>query len=101
MDNTNANHPFIGRYVIIRTYSEGVHIGVLKRFKEREAELTDCRRIWSWSGANTLHEIANKGVGSASRVSDAIETILLTQVGEIIPVTPESEKNLRNAGWAT
>lgn len=99
MSNIQA-HPFIGRYVIIRTYSEGVHIGVLRRFEGREVELTDCRRIWSWQGANTLHEIALRGVHTGSRVSEAIEAILLTQAGEIIPVTPEAEANLRAAGWA-
>lgn len=91
---------FVGKYVVVRTYSAGVHVGVLKSRNGQECVLTDAKRIWSWTGANTLHEIASKGVEKTSKISDSVDSILLMQVIEIIPTTKEGEKCLRGAGWA-
>jgi len=90
----------IGRYVVVRTYSAGVHVGVLAARDGREVTLTDARRIWHWYGANTLNEISLKGVGAKSRVALAVPEILLTEAIEVIPATPEAEANLRDAAWA-
>ena len=89
----------IGRYVVVRTYSAGVHVGVLKSRDGREVVLTEARRIWSWQGANTLNEIANLGVGDGSRVSDAVSLIELTEAIEIIATTDAGEMALRAAKW--
>lgn len=89
----------VGKYVIVRTYSAGVHVGVLKSCDGTEAVLTDARRIWKWVGANTLSEISLRGVGDGSRVSDAVAEITLTQAIEIIPTTAAAEANLRGAKW--
>lgn len=83
-----------GKYVIVRTYSAGVHAGILKSHKDTEVVLTKARRIWYWKGAFTLNEIANKGIGEGSKLSDVVPEILLTQSVEIIPCTKEAQKNL-------
>lgn len=54
------------RYVCIRTYSAGVHFGYLKSCVEARdgyyaVELLQARRMWSWSGANTLSDLAENG----------------------------------------
>ena len=46
----------LGKYVVVRTYSAGVHIGVLRERAGKEVVLGDARRLWSWSGALTLNE---------------------------------------------
>ena len=89
-------------YVVVRTFSAGVHVGVLE---SRSAAgklviLSDARRIWRWMGANTLHEISLHGVGPGSRVSEPVASIFLTEAIEIIPCTPEGEKSLREATWS-
>lgn len=89
----------IGKYVVIRTYSAGVHIGVLKAHDGSLATLTDARRIWSWDKANTLHEIANNGVGDGSRVSEAVTEIAVNGVIEVIATTAAGEASLRGAKW--
>lgn len=86
-------------YVIVRTYSAGVHCGKLVRREGREVTLTDARRIWYWRGRNTLNEIANRGVGEGSRVSEPVAEITLTEAIELIACSQESVKNLRAAGW--
>ena len=52
------------RVVLVRTYSAGVHVGTLVSREGRDVVLADARRIWSWRGANTLHEISLRGVGA-------------------------------------
>ena len=46
------------KYVIVRTYSAGVFAGYLISQKGKEVTLTDARRIWFWSGAASLSQLA-------------------------------------------
>lgn len=88
------------RYVVIRTYSAGVHVGYLAERRGKEVDLVDARRIWNWVGANSLHEIALRGVGSGSRVSEPVSAITLTEAIEVITCAPDAIKNLRGAAWS-
>ena len=88
------------KYVVIRTYSAGVHVGELSDRRGQEVDLVNARRIWSWKGANTLHEIANSGVSTGSRVSQTVAAITLTQAIEIIECTDAARKNLEAASWS-
>jgi hypothetical protein len=86
-------------YVIVRTYTAGVHFGELKSRDGKEVVLTDAKRIWAWKDANTLHEISLRGVGKGSKVSEAVGKITLTEAIEVIPVTKAAEENLKGAAW--
>ena len=44
-------------YVVVRTYSAGVHVGELKSRKGKEVVLINARRLWKWCGAFTLSEL--------------------------------------------
>ena len=90
-----------GLYVVVRTYSAGVHVGVLVSRRGTEVQLTDSRRIWSWEGANTLNEMALRGVGPASRVSEPVLRHEITEAIEVLYCTKEAEANLRGAKWST
>lgn len=90
----------LGKYVVVRTYSAGVHVGVLTGHIRREVSLRHARRIWRWDGANTLNEMSLRGVGDQSRVSEPVEEIILLDAIEIIPCAKEGEDNLRAAKWA-
>lgn len=83
----------IGKVVLVRTYSAGVHYGKLTERAGDECVLEDARRIWSWSGAFTLSTIATKGVRSA-KMPNKVEAILLTGVIEVIPMTSYAIKVL-------
>ena len=90
----------IGKTCLIRTYSAGVHFGTLVKRKKREVTLGGARRIWSWTGANTLNEIATKGIDAGkSRVSEPVESIVLTEAIEIIPMTEEACASLASCAW--
>ena len=88
--NTNnklEESPFIGKVVIVRTYSAGVHIGTLLEKNGMNTLLRDARRVWRWRGAFTLSEVSVKGIDTGSRISCAVDMIELTESVEIIPVT--------------
>ena len=78
----------IGKHVVVRTYSAGVHIGTLVELEGKAALLRDSRRLWKWGGAFTLSEVATTGINpSQSRMSVSIPDIVLTEVIELIPTT--------------
>lgn len=77
----------IGPECIIRCEASGVHIGTIKSRDGREIELLNARRLWSWSGAFTLNEIATKGVSRKnSKISVNVPTITILDAIEIIPI---------------
>lgn len=90
----------IGDIVLVRTYSAGVHFGTLARQNGKEVELQKARRIWSWVGANTLHEIALHGVGKDSRVSEPVPEIALTEAIEIIPMSEAAVAAMEGVAWS-
>lgn len=84
-----------GDFVLIRTYSAGVHFGTLIHREGKEVHLKNARRLWSWNGALSLSEVAMKGIKlSESKVSVPVDEIILTQAEEIIIVSKNS--NLPN-----
>lgn len=88
------------KFVVVRTYSAGVHFGYLESRKGKEVVLSSARRIWRWFGANTLNEVANNGVASNSKVSEAVSEIELTEVIEVITCSDKGREALENATWA-
>jgi hypothetical protein len=92
---TMKNNTMIGKYVVVRTHSAGVHVGVLKSKEGKEVVLTEARRVWYWIGAFTLSAVSQTGVGSESKISIAVPEIMLTEAIEIIPCSNAAEKKLR------
>lgn len=84
----------VGSFVLVRTYSAGVHCGILDECSGTAVLLKDARRIWRWSEAFSLNEMAVKGCGESSRISQPVKQILLTQAIEIIPCEEKAKANL-------
>lgn len=84
-------------YVCIRTYSAGVHCGYLKERNGKEVELVNARRIWKWSGAFTLSELATKGVTKPEecKIACIVPCIYLTEAIEIIPMTEDAADSIQ------
>jgi hypothetical protein len=85
----------IGKDVIVRTYSAGVHFGKMASRDGKEVVLNNARRIWYWEGAFTLSAIAQNGVAKSSKLSVEVPEILLTEAIEIIPCSEAASANLR------
>jgi hypothetical protein len=91
----------IGKVVIVRTYSAGVHVGTLIDRDGTCVTLTGARRVWRWRGANTLHELSLRGASleSFTRISEPVDRIDLTEAIEVIPCTEEAAQNLAVSRW--
>lgn len=86
----------IGKQVIVRTYSAGVHFGELASHTGKEVVLKNARRIWYWEGAFTLSAVAQSGVSKKSKLSVEVPEILITEAIEIIPCSEAATANLRS-----
>jgi len=84
-------------YVIVRTYSAGVFAGYLVKRKGQEVELKDARRIWYWSGAASLSQLAVDGTADPKncKFPVAVPKVELTQAIEILTCTPKAKKSIQ------
>ena len=84
------------KYVLVRTYSAGVHVGFLKERNVKEVTLLNARRIWSWSGAASLSQLAVDGTSQPDQCKFPCEVseILLTEAIEVIPMTEKAKKSI-------
>jgi hypothetical protein len=89
--NQSPANPFIGKRVLIRTYSAGVHIGTLVSVNGMEAHLKDALRLWKWEGGGlSLSAVATNGI-KGGRLNKTPE-VFLTNVIEIIPTSSAAEE---------
>ena len=85
------------KYVIVRTYSAGVFAGNLKSKKGQEVILNNARRLWYWSGAASLSQLAEEGTNDPANCKFPTEVteIELLQAIEIITVSKKAEKSIK------
>lgn len=82
----------LNKKVIIRSNRAGVFFGTLKKKNGDEVVLTDCRRLWSWSGAASLSQMAVDGVKNPEncKFTVAVPKIIILGVIEIIPCSEQA-----------
>ena len=82
-----TQHPMVGKYVIARCYTAGVHAGEVVSVDGENVILKDSRRLWSWSAIDgiALSGVAQSGIKSG-KVDVINPEIYLTGVCELIPV---------------
>jgi len=91
MNTHEIGQNLIGHRVIIRSNTSGVSIGLLTGLDvaTKTVTLDDAVRIWSWSGAFTLSEIATDG--AICRLAEHPDGILITDTGlEILPMADKA-----------
>ena len=81
--------------VLIRSYAAGVHFGYLKEEKFTEAgkvvTLVKTRRVYYWSGAASLSQIALEGVTNPNDCKITVE-IAENEIVNVIETLPLTEK---------
>lgn len=80
-------------FCIVRTYSAGVFAGYFDRkVKGKEATVYDAIRIWYWTGANSLSELAVHGTVKPTECKFGVnvEEIDLKEIIEVIPCTKKA-----------
>lgn len=85
-----------GRWVIVRTYNAGVFAGLIVSRRGQEVVMEQARRLWYWSGAASLSQLAQEGTKDPSncKFPVAVERVELLQAVEIIDLTPQAKKSI-------
>lgn len=89
------------KFYIIRTYSAGVWFGNIKQLNENSVILTNARRLWYWSGAASLSQLAVEGTKNPNDCKFTVtitdeEGVYLPQIIEVLPCTNEAVENIKS-----
>ena len=84
------------KYVIARTYSAGVFAGYLDKRDGKEATLLNARRLWQWSGAASLSQMAMEGTKTpeSCKFPCEVSQVTLTEVIELLDVTEKARLSI-------
>ena len=91
------------KYVIVRTSSAGVFAGELESRSGQEVVLINARRLWYWSGAASLSQLAMSGTShpKACKFPVAVGRVELLQAIEILDVTDAGRASIESVPvWA-
>lgn len=85
------------QYYIVRCDRAGVFAGHIKSREGREVVLTDVRRLWYWSGAASLSQLAVDGVKNPRdcKFTVTVPEITVLDAIEILPCSDKAEKCIR------
>lgn len=85
------------KFQIVRTYSAGVFAGEIKSRIGKEVVMVNARRLWYWSGAASLSQLAQEGTKDPSncKFPTPVSRVVLTEAIEILDVTPAAEKSIK------
>lgn len=77
---------------MVRTEKAGVFAGILAARVGDEAIVRNARRIWYWSGAASLSQLATRGTSKPNecKFPAPVSEVLLLGVIEIIPMTDDA-----------
>ena len=86
----------IGKKVIIRGSRSGVEFGTLVAKNGSEVTLENARRIWYWSGAASLSQLAMDGTTNPNscKFTVTVDSITILDAIEIIPCTDKAIKSI-------
>lgn len=96
IDEKEEENSMSNKYVIVRTYSAGVFAGELISRKGGEVVLHNARRLWYWSGAASLSQLAMEGVKNPDecKFPCEVDRIELLEAIEILDCTEISRKSI-------
>lgn len=85
------------QYSIIRAARAGVFAGEIKERIGSEVTLTNVRRLWYWSGAASLSQMAVEGVKKPEKCKFTVVVPEMTvmEVIEILPCSEAAEKSIK------
>src|SRR5882757_8736424 len=84
------------KFQIVRTYSAGVFAGFIESHKGQEVVMTNARRLWYWSGAASLSQLAQEGTMDPAncKFPIAVDRVTLLDAREILDVTKKAEASI-------
>lgn len=88
----------IGKKVIVRADRAGVFFGTLSAKGGNEVQLTDARKLYYWSGAAAIEQLALEGPGNPKQCQFTVVNKESSIMGviQIIPCTEKAITNIEN-----
>ena len=86
------------QYYIVRCDRAGVFFGRITDRRGNEVDMADVRKVWYWSGAAAVEQLAMDGVKNpeACRITVEVPQMTVMEAIQIIPCTDEATENLRS-----
>ena len=86
----------LNKQVIVRADRAGVFFGTLVAKKGNEVQLKDARKIYYWSGANAVEQLAKEGVKNPQdcRFTVVVEEITIMNTIQILTCTEKAIENI-------
>ena len=83
-------------YELVRTYSAGVFAGYVESKNGKICVLRKARRIWYWSGAASLSQLAVEGTSKPSecKFPCEVDKIELTEAIEYLTITQKAKESI-------
>ena len=84
------------KYCIVRADRTGVHAGYIESRNGREVVIRNSRRLWYWSGAASLSQLAMEGVKNPKdcKFPCEVNRVEILDVIEIIDCTEAARKSI-------
>lgn len=84
------------KYVVVRGDRSGVFFGVLVQHNGQEVTLQKVRKLYYWSGAAAVEQLALDGVANPNncKFTVTVAEIVVTDAIQIIPCTDKAIKSL-------
>lgn len=99
-DKPGIGKDFIGKYVIVRSYSEGINAGTVVEMDETGVVLKDARRIWYHRPANKSQAwyegVALSGLSDDSKVSAIVPHKVIMERYSITECSNEAIKSIQD-----
>lgn len=85
-------------YYIVRSYNAGVFAGQIESRNGLEVKMRNARRIWKWSGAASLSQLAIDGTKDPENCMFPCEVgeIEILDVCEIITCTEKAKQSIKD-----
>lgn len=96
INDLDIDNYWIGKKVIVRTYSAGVFFGEVFMKSNDEVIIKDARRLYYWKTKDngiSLSEVANNGLDNSSKVCAKVNQIYLKAI-ELIECSLNAIKNI-------
>lgn len=86
------------QYFIVRCSSAGVFFGQIKDRRGGEVDMMNVRKIWYWSGAAAVEQLAVDGVKNpgACKITVEVPDMTVLEAIQIIPCSEAATESIRN-----
>ena len=90
--------PLIGKHVIVRSNLAGVFFGKLEAKDGEELTLSKARKLYYFSGANSVEDLANQGALNSSncKITAPVDIIVISKFEQLLPCTKDSINQLNS-----